>query len=162
MSQFTELAAAIAARLGQIEGLGGASITYDLTPRYKPAAGVVSVFVTPASQTFNRDARDVLAETTAMQITLAAYTAGEWGEIDPDAILALVPEITLSLLYEDFSVDGRLYHLQDVTSSGAAFVDSAAAVDGGLFDSDALGDAYIFQVPLLLTFQRFLKMTRVT
>ena len=162
MSELRDLAQAIANRLVAIPELQYTEVDVSLTPRVQPRADdTPRVIITPAAQTYKRVARDVVGEVTTVNISVCAYIA-DAADNNSEAVdycLEVVPGIIKSLFADELETDGRLYHIEDVTCAGAAFNDTDAPVEGGLYDADAIADAFIYATTIVLTLKRYLKMT---
>lgn len=119
----------------------------------------IHVFVIPTAMSTETETRDSVLETMACQILICQYIKDPCYQ-SADEILKKVSDIHYSLVGSMLPIEGQVpYYVQAVKEYGSSFVGSSSQMDG-LFDTEALGDAYVFKCPIIVQAIRRLQIGR--
>lgn len=158
-----ELLRAIKNRLTLVKEFDGVPISVQATARFDDLVeGKPEVIISPATVLYDYDTRDTIKETTTVSVSLAVYFADNFDEGFANDLLALAPTIEAAFLGVDLPTrDGSLYRWQEGNTLATPFNNVIKDIPGGVLDANAADQAYTFQVPVLLTYARFLKMIQL-
>lgn len=143
-----------------LPSLAGADVVVASNPRFDTLVeDKISVVVSPVSVTSVYDARDVVKETTTICVAVAEYFADKFDD-KAEGLLQLLPEIEQSFIGQDVLINETLYRWETTQSLGEPDTNRLKDVPGGLFDVDAIDNAFVYQAPVYTSYVRYLRPTR--
>lgn len=155
-----DLLNAIKAQLESVDEFKDAAISIAINPRFDPQPeGDLSIIVSPLAVRYEREARDLMKETSVIIVSLSKYFADVFDDSDPYDILKTTTLIELALMMKDYNVNGANYRWETSYANGDPFTDTRQTVLGGMFDVQAADNAFTLQAPIVLQFTRILKLS---
>ena len=158
-----DLLRAVQERLALVKEFDRVRIRISTNARFdKLVEGKPEVVVHPISRTQVYDARDVVKETTVVSVAIAEYFGDKFDELEAYNLLDLAPAVEAAFLGVDLATkDNELYRWESSQTLATPFNNVIKDIPGGSLDVEAADEAYIFQVPVLITYARYLKTTKL-
>lgn len=158
-----DLLRAVKNRLTLVKEFDGVPISVQATARFDDLVeGKPEVIISPATVLYDYDSRDVVKETSTVSVAIAVYFADNFNEGAAYNLLELAPAVERAFLGVDLPVgDDTLYRWVSSNTLATPFNNVIKDIPGGVLDANAADEAYTFQVPVLLTYSRFLKMNQL-
>lgn len=154
-----DLLNAIKTRLESLDEFQGADVSVAISPRFEAQTeGRLSLIVAPVAVRYERETRDVVKETTIINVALAQYFADSFDEHDENDLLKLTTNVETALMMQDYHLPGADYRWETSYASGDPFTDTRHQVVGGIFDIQAADNAFTLQAPVVVQFIRMLKI----
>lgn len=158
-----DLLRAVQERLALIKEFDRVRIRISTNARFDELVeGKPEVVVHPISRTQVYEARDVVKETTVVSVAIAEYFGDKFNELEAYNLLDLAPAVEAAFLGVDLPTMGNeLYRWESSQTLATPFNNVIKDIPGGSLDVDAADEAYIFQVPVLITYARYLKTAKL-
>lgn len=154
---------AVQERLSLVKEFNRVPIRVSTNARFdKLVEGKPEVVVHPISRTQVYETRDVVKETTVVSVAIAEYFGDKFDELEAYNLLDLAPSVENAFLGVDLAIkDEELYRWESSQTLATPFNNVIKDIPGGSLDVEAADEAYIFQVPVLITYARYLKTTKL-
>lgn len=158
-----DLLRAVQERLSLVKEFDRVPIRVSTNARFdKLVEGKPEVAVHPISRTQVYETRDVVKETTVVSVAIAEYFGDKFDELEAYNLLDLAPAVEAAFLGVDLPIkDEELYRWESSQTLATPFNNVIKDIPGGSLDVDAADEAYIFQVPVLITYARYLKTAKL-
>lgn len=158
-----DLLRAVQERLVLVKEFDRVPIRVSTNARFdKLVEGRPEVVVHPISRTQVYETRDVVKETTVVSVAIAEYFGDKFDELEAYNLLNLAPAVEAAFLGVDLATkDEELYRWESSQTLATPFNNVIKDIPGGTLDVDAADEAYIFQVPVLITYARYLKTVKL-
>lgn len=158
-----DLLRAVQERLALVKEFDRVPIRVSTNARFdRLVEGKPEVVVHPISRTQVYETRDVVKETTVVSVAIAEYFGDKFDELEAYNLLDLAPAVEAAFLGVDLPTKGNeLYRWESSQTLATPFNNVIKDIPGGSLDVDAADEAYIFQVPVLITYARYLKTTKL-
>lgn len=158
-----DLLRAVKNRLTLVKEFDGVRITIQPSARFDALVeGEPEVDITPSTVLYDCEARDVVKETSTVSVAIAVYFADNFNEGTAYNLLELAPAVERAFLGVDLRVgDDTLYRWVSSNTLATPFNNVIKDIPGGVLDANAADEAYTFQVVVLLTYSRYLKMNQL-
>lgn len=154
-----DLINAIKTRLESLDEFQDAVVSVAINPRFQAQPqGLLEIVVSPLAVRYERETRDLMKETTIVSVSLSKYFADVFDEHDPYDLLKLTTAVETALMMQDYSVNGADYRWETSYASGDPFSDARQTTIGGMFDVQAVDNAFTLQAPVVVQFMRMLKI----
>ena len=119
--------------------------------------GQLNAVVAPIAVEYDREARDIVKETTTVTLSVAEYFADKFGEDDVYGVLKIIPAIEQAFIGVDLPVGDALFRWDASYALGVPFANMVKDYPGGLLDVGAADNEYVYQAPVVLRYVRHLK-----
>ena len=158
-----DLLRAVQDRLALVKEFDRVRIRISTNARFDELVeGKPEVVVHPISRTQVYEARDVVKETTVVSVAIAEYFGDKFDELEAYNLLDLAPAVEAAFLGVDLPTkDKELYRWESSQTLATPFNNVIKDIPGGSLDVEAADEAYIFQVPVLITYARYLKTAKL-
>ena len=123
-------------------------------PSIVDATAPPKLYVEPGAQEFRQVARDAMEDNIRIGVSVTGYV----GTTDAEqyrAYLAAVEEMVRALLFHRFEVSGGVFRVVVAMIDGAPF---GATIDGGLYNGEAIEQAYAFRGRFEVTLTRIVRV----
>ena len=156
-----ELLRAVKRRLTLVKEFDDVPITIATHARFnKLVEGKPEVIISPTTILHEYEARDIVRENLTVSVAVAEYFADKFDDDDVYNILAYVPTIERAFLGVDLKAGDALYRWTSSNALATPFNETVKDIPGGVLDVEAADAEYVYQVPVLLTYTRYLKATK--
>lgn len=153
---------AVRDRASFVKELEGVEIKIASNARFDSLVeGRLNAAVAPIAIEYDREARDIVKETTTVSLSVAEYFADKFGEDDVYGLLKIVPAIEQAFIGVDLRVGDALFRWDTSYALGVPFANMVKDYPGGLLDVGAADNEYVYQAPVVLRYVRHLKTSEV-
>ena len=153
---------AVRDRASFVKELEGVEIKIASNARFDSLVeGQLNAAVAPIAIEYDREARDIVKETTTVSLSVAEYFADKFDEDDVYGLLKIVPAIEQAFIGVDLRVGDALFRWDTSYALGVPFANMVKDYPGGLLDVGAADNEYVYQAPVVLRYVRHLKVGAV-
>lgn len=153
---------AVRDRASFVKELEGVEIKIASNARFDSLVeGQLNAAVAPIAIEYDREARDIVKETTTVSLSVAEYFADKFDEDDVYGLLKIVPAIEQAFIGVDLHVGDALFRWDTSYALGVPFANMVKDYPGGLLDVGAADNEYVYQAPVVLRYVRHLKVDAI-